>query len=286
LKIQEITTGAEYQPQKKHKRKKKKRILSFFKFVFFFLLIAAILVCLGLSPLFSVKRIEVYGNKHYNSSEVIDASGLIIGNNWFKSNSVNLKGIVTFRSIDAEKLLLQRCPYLKSAVVRINFMGVVGIEVTERDPVALVPYMGSNLVIDSESFVLTLSSNAADEKFPVIKGLECDSYTLGQALSVHDPKYLEAFGKVMEVIATADANAGERGKEFSIKDAISYIDISDLDNINLYLDSRIAVNLGNYKEISEYRINFLREIFYFQLKEEDKGLLDFTSGEYPSFIPD
>ncbi|GAE90769.1 cell division protein FtsQ/DivIB [Acetivibrio straminisolvens] len=286
MKIQEITTGAEYQPLKKYKRKKKKRILSFFKFLLFLVILTAILVGVGLSPLFSVNRIEVYGNKHYNSSEVIEASGLIVGNNWFRSNSVNLKGIITFRSIDAEKLLLQRCPYLKSAIVRIDFMGVVRIEVTEREPVALVPYMGSNLVIDSESFVLALSSNAEEEKLPVIKGIDCSGYSLGQPLAVHDPKYMDAFRRVMEVITSADVNAGERGREFGIKDIISYIDVSDLDNINLYLDSRLTVNLGNYREISEYRINFLREIFYFQLTKEDKGLLDFTSGDYPSFIPD
>jgi len=67
---------------------------------------------------------------------------------------VNLKGILTFRSIDAENLLLNRCPYLKSAIVKIDFTGVVRIEVTERDPVALVPYMGANLVIDNECLCL------------------------------------------------------------------------------------------------------------------------------------
>jgi len=286
LKIHEITTVAEYQPQRKHKRKKRKKILSFFKFILISGIFAAILVCVGLSPLFSVNRIEVYGNKHYNSNEVIEASGLVIGNNWFKPNSVNLKGILTFRSIDAENLLLNRCPYLKSAIVKIDFTGVVRIEVTERDPVALVPYMGANLVIDNECFVLALSSNAEDEKLPVIKGVDCEGYTLGQALPTHNPKCLEAFRRVMKVIESADSNSGERGKEYGIKGIINYIDVSDLDNIKLYLDSRILVNLGNYKDISEYRINFLREIFYFQLTKEDKGLLDFASGEYPSFIPD
>jgi len=99
---------------------------------------------------------------------VIEASGLVIGNNWFKSNSVNLKGYLLSDQL-MRKPLLNRCPYLKSAIVKIDFTGVVRIEVTERDPVALVPYMGANLVIDNECFVLALSSNAEDEKLPVIK---------------------------------------------------------------------------------------------------------------------
>jgi len=112
LKIHEITTVAEYQPQRKHKRKKRKKYFHFLIYIDKWDFCGYFSMRWFVS-IISVNRIEVYGNKHYNSNEVIEASGLVIGNNWFKSNSVNLKGILTFRSIDAENLLLNRCPYLK-----------------------------------------------------------------------------------------------------------------------------------------------------------------------------
>jgi len=46
--------------RKETQKKKKKKILSFFKFILISGIFAAILVCVGLSPLFSVNRIEVY----------------------------------------------------------------------------------------------------------------------------------------------------------------------------------------------------------------------------------
>ncbi|NLP14804.1 MAG: FtsQ-type POTRA domain-containing protein [Clostridium sp.] len=285
MKVQEIATGAEYQPKKKYKRKKF-RALRFIRLILVILFIMAVLVSLALSPLFYINRIEVYGNKHYNSSEVINASGLIMGTNWFKSNSLDLKGIVMFRSIDSEKMLLERCPYLKSAVVRIGIPGVVRITVTEREPVALVPYLGTNLVIDNHGHVIDTTNNVNGSELPTIRGVVCNGYMLGQALKVDNYEYIEAFNVVMKTIASSDANAGERGKEFCIKDIVTYIDVTDLDNVAICLDSRIVVNFGGYKEINEYRIDFLREIYYLKLKEEDRGLLDFTSGEYPSFIPD
>lgn len=285
MKVQEITTGAEYQPKKMHKRKKS-GIFRFVRFILVTLFIMAVLVSLALSPLFYINRIEVYGNKHYNSSEVINASGLITGTNWFKSNSLDLKGIVMFRSVDSEKMLLERCPYLNSAVVRIGIPGIVRITVTEREPVALVPYLGTNLVIDDNGHVIDTINNIDGIKLPVIKGVICNGYTLGQALKADNYEYIGAFNKVMKTIASSDANAGDRGKEFCIKDIITYIDVTDLDNVGICLDSRIVVNFGGYKEINEYRLDFLREIYYQKLKKEDRGLLDFTSGEYPSFIPD
>lgn len=285
MKVQEITADIGYEPLKRGKRKKSKA-LSFVKFILIVIFIMVTLVCLALSPLFSVNRIEVYGNKHYNSSEVIDASGLIMGNNWFKSNTINLKGIVTFRSIEAEEFLLGRCPYLKSVVVSMGMPGVVNITVTERKPVALVPYLGTNLVIDSEGYVLEVGNDSKEDGLPVVKGLVFDRYTLGQALSSDNPESINAFNRVMEIITSSDYNAGERGKKYSIKDIVVYIDVSDLDNVRLYLDSRIVANLGDYRELNERRIDFLREIFYFKLKKDDRGFLDFTSDKYTNFIPD
>ncbi len=285
MKVQEITTSAEFQPKKKHKRKKFK-IFRFIRFLLITLFIGVVLVCLALSPLFYINRIEVYGNKHYNSNEVINASGLIAGTNWFKSNSLNLKGIIMFRSIDSEQLLLERCPYLKSAVVKIGIPGVVKITVTEREPVALVPYLGTHLVIDDNGHVIDTTNDIDGIRLPVIRGLVCDGYSLGQALKAESYEFIEAFNKVMKTVSLSDTNAGDRGKEFSIKDIITYIDVTDLDNIAVCLDSRIVVNFGNYKEITEYKIDFLREIFYLKLKEDDRGFLNFKSGEYPSFIPD
>jgi cell division protein FtsQ len=72
----------------------------------------------------------------------------------------------------------------------------------------------------------------------------------------------------------------------AIYNVVDYIDVTDWDNIQIMLDGRVRVNLGNYKKIGNYRLSFLREIFFNKLDETDKGYLDFTTGDAPSFIPD
>jgi cell division protein FtsQ len=55
--------------------------------------------------------------------------------------------------------------------------------------------------------------------------------------------------------------------------------------ICIQLDSRILVNLGDLQDL-DYRMAFLKEILLEKLNKNDKGTLNFTTGESPEFIPD
>lgn len=293
LKIQEITADNEFgqegpgrNKRNKRNKRKKNRLFSLFKFILVIIFVMVTLVCLALSPLFYINRIEVSGNKHYNSSEVISVTNLVPGNNWFKMNKVNIKGILSFRSLEAEASILKKCPYIKSAAVRLSSPGVVKIILTERNPVGVVPYLGTNLIIDNEGYILDAGNKPAKDNLPVIKGLVFEHYSLGQMLKPSDPEGIRAFNKVMEVIESSDSNADGKYNDYKVKSHVKHIDVSDPDNIHIYLDSRITVNLGNYEDIDYYRIDFLKEIFFFKLKKADRGYLDFTTGDNPNFIPE
>ena len=66
-----------------------------------------LLVGIALSPLFYINSIEVYGNKHYNNIEVINASRIVLGANWFRELAYNadIKGMLTFRSTNSRKYI-------------------------------------------------------------------------------------------------------------------------------------------------------------------------------------
>ncbi|NMB32983.1 MAG: FtsQ-type POTRA domain-containing protein [Clostridium sp.] len=264
---------------------RRSKVLVLARFAIIAVIAIILLVCLALSPLFCIKSIEVGGNKRYNDNEIIEAANLQMGDNWFKSADIKMKNMDIFRSVGAEELLLKRCPYLETAAVRLRLPTRVKITVTERKPAVLIPYFGTNLVIDSNNYVIDTIGDAEGSSIPIARGITCNGYTLGQALETEKPEGITALDTVLKTISSSDLNAGDRDKEFDILDSMTYIDVSDLENIHICLDSRIIINLGDYKKINEYRIDFLREIYYLQLKRDDKGFLDFTSGEYPSFIP-
>ncbi len=269
----------------KRKIKKRKRRLKFIRFILLTVLSFATLVFLVLSPLFNISGIYVSGNTHYNNNELIEVTNLVMGNNWFRTNGLDFKSILLFRSIQAEKSIEEKCHYVKKATVRLKIPNGVKITVAERQPYVISPYSDTNLLIDEEGYILDSKKEVSDYNLPVIQGLNFDNSELGQALNAEDKKKFEMYKKVVEEIKALD-NDKVYDSSKAIFQFVNYIDVADWDNIRIMLDGRVRVNLGNYKKIGSYRLSFLREVFFNKLAETDKGYLDFTTGDTPSFIPD
>lgn len=275
------------EPDRKYKRKtkKRKRALKFIRFLLLTVLSVGTLVLLALSPLFNISGIYVSGNNHYNNNELIEVTDLVVGNNWFRTNGFDFKSILLFRSIQAERSIKENFHYVKKAAVRLSIPNGVKITVTEREPYVISPYSNTNLLIDIEGYILDSKQEVSDNSLPVIQGLNFDNCELGQALNAQDKKKFDIYKKVVEEINNLD-NDKVYDSSKAISKFVDYIDVSDWDNVTIMLDRRVRVNLGNYKKIGSYRLSFLREVFFNKLGETDKGYLDFTTGDTPSFIPD
>lgn len=279
-------------PQKETKRKykrkmdkRRKRALKFFKFLLLTVLIVGTLVLLALSSLFNISRIDVSGNNNYTADEVIGVTDLVVGNNWFRTNGLDFKSILLFRSISAEKSIMEKCHYVKNASVRLSLPNGVMITLKERVPAAIVPYSETNLLMDSNGYILDSKNDVSKYKLPQILGLSLDNCELGQAVNAEDKKKVELFNMVLEEIKKVDNDKVYDSSKAMLKH-VNYVDVNDWDNICISLDSRLRVNLGNYRKVGDYRLSFLREVFFNKLAETDKGYLDFTTGENPNFIPD
>ncbi|HHX17829.1 MAG TPA: FtsQ-type POTRA domain-containing protein [Clostridium sp.] len=271
--------------KKERKKQKNKKIIKRLLGIIF---LAMLIVGLGLSPLFYINSIEVYGNKHYNNIEVINASSIVLGANWFRELAYDsdIKGMLTFRSTKSENNILDRCSYVKEAVVRMVYPGKIKITITERDPVAVVPYISTSLIIDNEGFVVDVGDVEGKEILPVIQGLDVNGYSLGKMISAKNIKGIDAFNKIFNVIDFVQKTSKNGNYTNNLGQYISRVDVSDLDNVLIFLDSRINVNLGAYSQLDEYKIILLQEIFFNNIDENEKGYLDLTTGNNPTFIPE
>ena len=52
----------------------------------------------------------------------------------------------------------------------------------------------------------------------------------------------------------------------------------------MFVDSRLVANYGDLYDIS-YRIKMSKQIIQKNIDKNEKGILDFTKGDYPVFIP-
>lgn len=271
--------------KKERKKQKNKKII---KRLFSIVFLAVLLVGIALSPLFYINSIEVYGNKHYNNIEVINASRIVLGANWFRELAYNadIKGMLTFRSTNSEENILERCSYVKDIVVRMVYPGKVKITITEREPVAVVPYINTSLIIDNEGFVVDAGDEKHWENLPIIEGLDVNGYSLGKMISGNNIKGINAFNKIFNVIDFTQKKGNNKSYINNLDQCISKVDVSDLDNVLIFLDKRVKVNLGAYNQLDEYKIMILQEIFFNNIDENEKGYLDLTTGKNPTFIPE
>lgn len=129
-------------PMPKGKRKRRD-ILFYAVFTAVLLIVFAIL---SLTVLFNIAQIEVEGEGYYTEQRIIDATGIQLQDNMFRSNMAQI-----------EQRMTRELPRLKSVNIRRVLMDKIVIEVEEAVPVGVVPIGGDYAVLDADSKVLEVT---------------------------------------------------------------------------------------------------------------------------------
>lgn len=259
-------------------RKRKRRIRSVLQLLTFVLTVSG-LVALALSPLFQIRGVEVAGSTRYTKTELMGDIKPAIGDNAFKTLSSNLLGMLTFRYPEDERTIESTRSYVKSATVRYWLNGRIVIKILERVPACIAWLEDGYYIIDREGVVLEKADDPKALGLTVIKGLPYERLQPGQALGPGAASGLAAVRELMTAVEEAD-----RENSYKFVTMLNYIDISDSKKITMMVDSRITVNLGSLNDIG-YKLRFAREILQKNLTKGEKGVLDFTGGDNPRFIP-
>jgi cell division protein FtsQ len=280
LKIQELEGGFNNEPhiEKKKKAKFKKRF-SWIKFIVISMLFVGCTILFALSPVFNISGIEVHGLRNCSKEAIIQSSGIVTGVNGFKYIGSDMGRILSLRYGKAEIDIARDNAYVKRAVVRFLPPGKVNIDIIERTPVCLIPYLGTNLVVDNEQYVLTAVGEQKSKETPVVNGIRFGNYEVGKKLKIENADNFKRLLELLEALKQSD-----KIEKLKLMNLINYIDVNDLSQISIFVDSRIIVNFGELQDIS-YKINVLKQIMLKNLKKDEKGLIDFTMGQNPVFIP-
>ncbi len=259
------------------KQRRFKRIRFWIKLILILVLLGAMLVLITYLPFFNIEQIEVTGNLHYDAETYIDAIEADIGDNGFKFISGSLLNIFSFRYGRSELNILKNYPYVKEVVVKYKIPDRVVINVTEREPVVLVPYYGTYLLMDKEGYIVDTTKSREDKNLPVVNGFNFENYEIGQALDVDDPRKIKKLMMLIFQMRESDEVGG-----YTLSDKVESYDVNDANNILLTLEGELIVNMGDLRDL-RYRVDALKEILKTEIKNQ-KGLLDFTAGENPVFI--
>ena len=218
------------------------------------LVLAAILVTLAgvskfaLDSIFKVKSISVQGNTLFNDSEVIDASGIKMGDS------------IIFKDLKfCEESIYRNLNYVDSAKISRDFFGNITIN--------LEPAKASfSLVQDEKYYVVSEKDKILDvlEEIPpevvVAQGVKFE-------ISENKVKYddeikKQLFFKILEQFKECDLNYVKR------------INVTDIENLKVIYDDRLTILLGTEEEL-KYKVSTAKEIITGKLSASEKGTLDF-----------
>lgn len=242
------------------------------------------LIILGLaaviifSPLFLLSQITVDEISRYNKDDIIKVSGIETGQNAIKYVGGSLQHLLQMRMGKAEKYV-ENLPWIKSAVIQYQFSGVVHISITERNAIAWIKHKGNYLLVDEEGVVLEVSTEL-DERYPEIRGLEPDKYTIGKTIEIKKPERITWLVQLLKSLDHVDRDSSQ-----SLIEALDWIDFSENNELYMSLDERITARVNLDSELT-YRLSLLKEIYYNHIKREEKGMVDFFGDKYARFIPE
>lgn len=214
-------------------------------------IILAVGIALSLTVFFRSEQFQVEGAEHYSAQDVIDASGLVLGENLFLSDKSA-----------GEENIESKLPYIEEAKISIKIPSTMVITVTESKPAFIIENNGEYIIVSASGKIMEKVKGSTDNyDAPTVVGATVKKATVGQGIEFKESGIL----KILTSISTALTE-----NEFS---GIKEIDVSNTASISLNYSNRIKIIIGLPEDVS-YKLKTAKIIISDKLSETDRGELD------------
>lgn len=210
------------------------------------LILIIALILFILSDVFNIKQISVENNSKVSSEEIIRLSGLTVDENMFKILNNKIKEGIKNNA------------YIEEAKITKNLDGTVKIYVEERVTSYMLQYENYYAYMNSQGYILEISDIKLE--LPMITGYKTQIENIQPGNRLNDED-LEMLGIIIEIMQAAQSK--------EIEKKITYIDITDKNNIIIKLDNDgKIVHFGDSTNINE---KLLWMVKLLELKKDING---------------
>jgi len=242
-----------------------------------------VMAVIGTSAFMRVNEIRVEGFSSYTLDDIVEASGISLGDNLLFINTQAVS-----------QTIRRELPFVSSARVTGILPDKILIEISESEAVARIAYAGETLVTDSSGRILARSSEAgfapiysnSDNllKLIEIRGLDIDSVVTGSVLR-------PVFGSEMKLQYMQDVLSALEREE--MESDVQYLDVSNIVNVHFGYLNKFKVNFGGATNLrqSNLRHNLSRlpeTVTWIETRfPNTTGIIDMTDANAdPKFTPD
>ena len=167
------------------------------------------------------------------------------------------------------KKSVESLPYIQKANPKLVFPNRIRIEYTEREPVALIKYLESYLVMDKYGYILEIIRKNKFEDLPIIYNIEFKDYEIGKQL---DDTAKTKYDNVVYMLEIAKQN--------KFKYTIAEINYESIGNVKLWLNGEdVEIIYGKIdKNIISDKLSYIEGIL--ENIKGKSGRLDVSSEDY------
>ena len=209
----------------------------------------------GVSVFFKVESVVVHGTNQYTANDILEASGIEIGDN-----------LLTFSRARAGGKIIGTLPYVEKVRFGIKLPGTVNIEITEVEVgYAVEDAQGDWWLVSSAGKVLEKLDTNAQGGHTNLLGMKLDAPVVGaraKALEEQQPE-VDAEGNTIPVTVTAQKrlntalNIAQYLEQIGIIGEAANVDVTELGDIRLQYGQKYRVELGDDSQLS-YKIGILK----------------------------
>ena len=215
----------------------------------FFILSVFTLYLFVQSPFFAVKEIAVEGAKTLKTQEVKQLAGIRLGSNIFVLNQAEV----------VSRLMLH--PMVGSVEVVRKLPSTVQINISERQPLALLPDQAGFVVVDCQGRYLTRVGSLVELNLPVITGITLPAEVIpGEAIGNAE---LVQFLSLLPRFSPA------------LMQEISEVNLSREECLSIYTLGKVEIRAGRLEHLSEH-LNTLEQIVNQELKRLNQQQVEYV----------
>ncbi len=246
--------------QKNKRKGRKKRGGRIFSFLLVLIIIGVIVA--SVTMFFKTSEIIVTGAQKYTIEEIVQASGLSVGDNLFAVNK-----------FEVERRIKEAYPYVGNVEIRRRLPDAFLLNVIERVPVAYLDVGEQRWLLDKQAYLLEPISIAETVPYlKVVSESEATEPQSGARLVLAE----EGAANALETVMTALSDVG------LIAD-VGQVDVTKLYQLSFIYKNRLLVQLGNVEKMDR-KVGLFQTILN-ELEETDRGILNVSEPPEGRFQP-
>ncbi len=238
------------QNRKKALRKKRLIIALTVGAIVLVALIATAVYCLTYGV--PIQKITVEGTSIYSADEIINASGILIGDN-----------MLTVRQKRTNEVLCTALPYLESVKVDYQTPDTLKLIVKANKERFLIVTDNGFICIDKNDKILSVKKKKVKDGQYRLEGFAAEEVKTGTIFKPSEDNADRL--KIAKSIAEEIENAGLKNAQL--------IDLTDTENVILCIDNRVNVYLGNADKL-EKKMNLIIEVYNQNFPGQSTGYID------------